>query len=59
MRVPREGAANRSVVLSGVECRGNETRLGDCGRSSTVTAQCNIVGARCGKVVHACSGNVQ
>jgi hypothetical protein len=53
MSVPSEGAADRPIVLTNVDCDGTEMQLGDCRPTPRASiAQCSHLsdaGARCGK----------
>ena len=54
--VPSEGASANPIVLTGLECMGNESTLSDCSRASSVS-QCSHsmdAGARCSK--NLCTG---
>lgn len=51
MTVPSDGAADRPIVLSGLNCTGTEDQLEDCTRLSD-TSMCthsHDAGARCSK----------
>lgn len=38
--VPSAGAEDRPIVLTGLQCTGNETRLSDCSKAE-FTSQCD------------------
>lgn len=51
MTVPSDGAADRPIVLSGLNCTGTEDQLEDCAQLSdaSMCTHSDDAGARCSK----------